>query len=792
MVSSRPRGDGSSYMHVLTRTHRLLALVLGLHAVTRVSELSVAANGTPPGTVACDVVVVGGSVAGLSAALTAAKEGADTCLLVPTDWLGGQMTSNGIPALDFSSEDSRVPFNTTGGAPDTMAVNQAVDLQALLKTLPGPNYRNTCWVSCYCFMPDELEVNGIAQLVASAGPKLRIFRETVLINAETKPAANTLASQPIRIVSATAVQRRATASATCGGYGKRLSQSLPDWYSPERSSDFEKIVLTFKSNVWIDTSYNGELLALIPEAPYLQGIDEAYDGDVSGTAGNDTIGQSFTMTFHSHLHDNPVPQPDHLPAMNPGWAPNPFRASPAIHTPTKRLNWESLWTRRRSYHSFAPPHASASGAISLSSSSRATVPADETTSESEQHAQRRTQRQQTLRMNPPLVNNVSAGDVHLAAWSDFFFRYIFTSKRDTAATVNTPRWVGGYDLTSIDGAERYSYGAYRAYAAAAPPQWLNHTDLNSTNLGTCTGLSKMPYIRDGRRSVGVDNFVITINFTRAHPTDALPDDCVALMGHGFDIWGHRMMEHPMDNTNPGIAQCAPNDTICNAYPEYMREGGTTGYTCAPLRAFTNAKVANLVVGGYTMAATFMVNSALRMNPEEFQGGVAAGATGAHMALANVDSTEAALDPTETAAIQDRVRRHAPIAYNKVNKTFPPAVGYTCAAPLQRCVQVPGGGTFNKNNTTPQCPPSCVALNPNEWLAMAGSFTFDTKSKVVTFRYATRIKKSAVNSGLIPPNEWVAVGAQAQAVLTLNPSPPFKVDAYTYVLITCDKPACVMY
>jgi hypothetical protein len=35
-------------------------------------------------------------------------------------------------------------------------------------------------------------------------------------------------------------------------------------------------------------------------APYLQGIDEEFDGDVRGASqavGNDTIGQSFTMTY---------------------------------------------------------------------------------------------------------------------------------------------------------------------------------------------------------------------------------------------------------------------------------------------------------------------------------------------------------------------------------------------------------------------------------------------------------------------------------------------------------------
>ena len=82
-------------------------------------------------------------------------------------------------------------------------------------------------------------------------------------------------------------------------------------------------------------------------------------------------------------------------------------------------------------------------------------------------------------------------------WPDFYFGYIFTSKAATEATINTDKWVGGYNLDSIDGAERYSYGAYRAYRDSAPPQWLNKTQLNSTYMGTCTGfvLSSVSQLR---------------------------------------------------------------------------------------------------------------------------------------------------------------------------------------------------------------------------------------------------------------------------------------------------------
>lgn len=224
-----------------------------------------------------------------------------------------------------------------------------------------------------------------------------MYRETVLLDATTAPQPGN-GSQRRRIESVRTVQRTPTEGTPCGGYGTRLSESLPDWYSPEPSPAFHKAVLEFRSPVWIDTSYNGELLALAA-APYLQGIDEAFDGDVSGTSGNDTIGQCFTMTYHSHLHGVPVPQPDHLPGMNPSWVPpNPFRASPAIHTPTNRLDWASLWTRRRSYHSFAPPHSAKMSPRPVADNGG-------------------------LGMDPPPVNNVSAGDVHLAAWPDFYYGY---------------------------------------------------------------------------------------------------------------------------------------------------------------------------------------------------------------------------------------------------------------------------------------------------------------------------------------------------------------------------------
>jgi len=401
------------------------------------------------------------------------------------------------------------------------------------------------------------------------------------------------------------VQRHATPKARCGGYGRRLSESLPDWYTTDDSEEWYKQELRFESGVFMDSSYNGELLAL-SGAPYLQGADERFDGDTSRTGGNDTLGQSFTMTFQIHMNQEVTAEKRDFPPMEKDWRPDPFMKSPAIHTPDHALTWEELWTRRRSYHEQTVNNNSSG-----------------------------------LGMDPPGVNIVSAGDVHLAAWPDFYFGYIFVSKAEAAKQVVAGKWKGGYNMASIDGAERYSYGAYLQYVEhpSMPREWRNHTSLNSTYMGTCTGLSKMPYIRDGRRSIGLEGFIMDINFTKTEGKTCR--DRTALAGNGFDIWGHRMIPYTRD------------------YPSYMNESGSTGNIYIPLRAYTNGRVENLLVSGLAMAQSFMVNSAVRMHPEEFANGVGAGGAAAEMAL-NVVRSTGELVENAVDAVQRRIKRHGPI------------------------------------------------------------------------------------------------------------------------------------
>src|SRR5260370_4899839 len=75
----------------------------GLHSVLDVGGMGLIAGraGEPPDrALECEVLVAGGGMGGVAAALAAARAGRSVLLTEETDWLGGQMTTQGVSALD--------------------------------------------------------------------------------------------------------------------------------------------------------------------------------------------------------------------------------------------------------------------------------------------------------------------------------------------------------------------------------------------------------------------------------------------------------------------------------------------------------------------------------------------------------------------------------------------------------------------------------------------------------------------------------------------------------------------
>lgn len=149
--------------------------------------------GKPAKQLTCDVLVVGGGVGGVAAALQALKVGMTVCLTEETDWLGGQMTAQGVSALDenYLVDISGASFNyqelrkaIRSHYLNSYKLSQAgVDQERPISwtgdtTPKGIEYFNpgNCWVSWLAFEPKV----AIEEIDALFKPYIADGRLTVL------------------------------------------------------------------------------------------------------------------------------------------------------------------------------------------------------------------------------------------------------------------------------------------------------------------------------------------------------------------------------------------------------------------------------------------------------------------------------------------------------------------------------------------------------------------------------------------------------------------------------------
>jgi hypothetical protein len=116
----------------------------------------------------CDVAVIGGGLGGVAAALAAAEAGATVLLSEATDWLGGQMTSQGVSALDEHEY-----IESFGGTRTYYRLRNAIrafyqERYGAPATMPDgtPLNPGNGWVSRLCFEP-RIGVQLIEDMLAS-------------------------------------------------------------------------------------------------------------------------------------------------------------------------------------------------------------------------------------------------------------------------------------------------------------------------------------------------------------------------------------------------------------------------------------------------------------------------------------------------------------------------------------------------------------------------------------------------------------------------------------------------
>jgi hypothetical protein len=159
-------------------------------AVVQVPDLAAARD------IACDVFIAGGGTGGVAAALAAARRGRHVHLVEETDWLGGQLTSQGVAALDEHEH-----IETAGGTASYYKLRDA--LRDHYRPFAGeagrqPHFNpGRCWVTRVAFEP-KVAVAAIASLLE---PHIRSGR--LMVHLRTKVAA--VETKGDTVVSATVI-----------------------------------------------------------------------------------------------------------------------------------------------------------------------------------------------------------------------------------------------------------------------------------------------------------------------------------------------------------------------------------------------------------------------------------------------------------------------------------------------------------------------------------------------------------------------------------------------------------
>lgn len=236
------------------------------------------------------------------------------------------------------------------------------------------------------------------------------------------------------------------------------------------------------------------------------------------------------------------------------------------------------------------------------------------------------------------------GQLSMMNWgpgNDYHIAEMFLTPTKTKAQLKD--WQGGLNLTNLHGAEERSLAFYRWLRQTNTKPQLRDLKMRTDILDTVNGLSKVPYVRETRRSVGLGGFTLTSTYLRSNFSSQTKNimfgDRVALGLYAFDshiLYGN--CKYP-------------------AYLSEIRDHNAVPYSL-PLRMLTNQAVANLLPTGKSSAQSFMVNSSTRVHPTEWNLGVAAGAAAAEMISRQIETTGQMTLHYRT--IQNRIKNYQPL------------------------------------------------------------------------------------------------------------------------------------
>ncbi len=607
-----------------------------------------AADSAPPRPadqdVSCEILVVGGGLSGAATAYEGLLAGRTVCLTEITDWVGGQISSQGVSALDERPTQRQKLYYSRG----------YLELRDKIKRYYNDLNPGDCWVSESCFLPKDGH-RLLAEMLQDAAKKgkgtLKWFPNTVIKELDITPATaqGNASAGGQQIQSAIAIQHY-PAPNTPPINTQPLSQTIEDSYSYDNSGKFQKKILRFsplqprtstsqRLTNWyvVDATETGELIALA-DVPYKLGIDARshLEPSSSSTTQDPYCTQGFTYTFG--MEQTQQPQTHIEPSFYQQY-------QPYYSYELKRLaSFPLVFTYRRILSPEKGKEATFGG----------------------------------IKFTEP-----TPGDISMQNWTwgnDYrpgtsADNLILTSEQlQTAGQLQPGGWMGGLRTESLRKGEEISQGYFHWLVAGTTdsqlgdgvkqPQPNNRylTGLDSP-MGTVHGLSKYPYIREARRIIGrpgygySEGFMISeidisrLDFSTDYYRKNLPPEmyrslvtalagleapAVASNSLALDKVKRRSRSRIYPDS-VGIAHYAIDFHPCltSSPPEAPgnkdREGERRGAGQAfpfeiPLRSMIPQKIDNMLVAGKTIAASHIAAAAYRVHAFEWSAGAAAGTT----------------------------------------------------------------------------------------------------------------------------------------------------------------------
>lgn len=528
----------------------------------------------------CEVVVIGGTLGGVAAASQAMKTGVTTCLIELTPWLGGQISSQGVSAIDESRAMRwRRNFSPTWEAFKDLILRQPVYLPkwtGLPSQLPVSR-TNSCWVGELCFTPraGATAAEMWMRRAAESSPNSRWSTSTAFKGAAFDATG--------RYVTAVYGVKRIPLDQGYVPTG-RLSQELEDWYSWSDDDRYNKIPIRLqpppgRRMIVIDATDTGELVGWA-NLPHRLGSDaQAFTGEVNApTKDNPDCTQAYTYPFVLATLNDQGKSLKELQQIEPAFTKAEHRGEFDLEG-FNFFNMGSVFNYRRIV-----------SRITGSSNVNITRPGEMT-----------------------LINWNKGNDWH------FMDPPLVLTDDDIQLSGQSQDWLGGLSPESLN------YGEIHSLMFA---EWLieNHATAKlpitlltgeDAPLGTRSGLSIVPYIREGRRilgrpAYGQDSFMAVEADLREDMTGGRDFSATALALAHYDIDIHGCRYRSGRSTYEAAGASIKEFVV---RPLQI-----------PLEAIVPQGVDNVMIGGKSIAVSHIVNGVTRVHYGEWSIGAAAGST----------------------------------------------------------------------------------------------------------------------------------------------------------------------